>query len=63
VVEDGTSGFLVPPSDPAALRDRLRLLLGDPTLAARCGAAARRRIEEVFTWEQVARRCLEAYSR
>jgi glycosyltransferase involved in cell wall biosynthesis len=63
VVEDGTSGFLVPPSDPAALRDRLRLLLGDPALASRCGAAARRRIEEVFTWEQVARRCLEAYSR
>lgn len=61
VVVDGESGFLVPPGDPAALRERLRLLVGDPRLAARFGAAARRRIEDVFTWEQVARRCLEAY--
>ncbi|HEY2737179.1 MAG TPA: glycosyltransferase family 4 protein [Thermoanaerobaculia bacterium] len=63
VVVDGESGFVVPPSDPAALGDRIRTLLGDPALAARFGAAARRRIEEVFTWEQVARRCLEAYAR
>jgi len=63
VVEDGISGFIVPPGDTAALRDRLRRLLGDPALAARFGAAARRRIEDVFTWERVARRCLEAYAR
>lgn len=61
VVLDGETGYLVPPSDPAALRDRLRRLLDDPGHAARLGRAARRRIEEVFTWDQVARRCLEAY--
>jgi glycosyltransferase involved in cell wall biosynthesis len=63
VVVDGECGYIVPPSDAEALRDRLRRLLNDATLAARFGEAARRRIGEVFTWEQVARRCLEAYAR
>jgi glycosyltransferase involved in cell wall biosynthesis len=63
VVVDGESGYIVPPSDPGALRDRLRRLLDDPEHAARLGQAARRRIEERFTWEAVARRCLAAYQR
>lgn len=62
VVDDGTTGYLVPPGDPAALRDRLRRLLADPELAGRMGRAARRRIEELFTWDGVAQRCLEAYA-
>lgn len=61
VVVDGETGYLVPPSDPAALGERLRRLLDDPAHAAALGAAARRRIVERFTWEQVARRCLAAY--
>ena len=61
VVDDGVTGYLVPPSDPEALRDRLRRLLGDPGLARSMGTAARRRIEELFTWDVVAQRCLEAY--
>jgi glycosyltransferase involved in cell wall biosynthesis len=62
VVVDGVTGFLVPPNDPAALRARIRLLLGDPALAAQLGAAARRRIAEQFTWDKVAERCLAAYT-
>jgi len=62
VVDDGVTGYLVPPSDPEKLRDRLRLLLGDPELARRMGGAARRRIEDLFTWDRVAQRCLEAYA-
>jgi glycosyltransferase involved in cell wall biosynthesis len=61
VVVDGVTGFLVPPNDPEALRARIRQLLGDPALAARLGAAARRRIAEQFTWDKVAERCLAAY--
>ncbi|HKV06549.1 MAG TPA: glycosyltransferase family 4 protein [Thermoanaerobaculia bacterium] len=63
VVVDGESGFVVPPSDPEALRGRLRQLLADPELAARLGRAARQRIVDRFTWDGVARRCLEAYAR
>jgi glycosyltransferase involved in cell wall biosynthesis len=63
VVDDGTTGYLVPPSDPSALRDRLRRLLTDPELARRMGEAACRRIRDLFTWDQVAQRCLDAYAR
>jgi len=62
VVDDGVTGYLVPPSDPEALRDRLQLLLGDPELAADMGRAARRRIANLFTWDRVTERCLEAYA-
>jgi glycosyltransferase involved in cell wall biosynthesis len=62
VVDDGVTGYLVPPNDPGALRDRIRLLLGDPAIAARLGAAARQRVLDKFTWEAVTERCLAAYA-
>jgi glycosyltransferase involved in cell wall biosynthesis len=62
VVDDGVTGYLVPPSDPGALREKLRGLLDDPAGARRMGEAARKRIEDLFTWDHVARRCLEAYA-
>jgi glycosyltransferase involved in cell wall biosynthesis len=37
-VRDGENGFLVPPNEPDALADRLRLLLSDGKLRARMGA-------------------------
>lgn len=61
VVENGVSGFLVPPNDPAALRDRLLRLRDDPDLADRMGGAARRRVLDVFTWDKVVDRCLTVY--
>ena len=61
LVADGETGFIVPPRDLAALRSKIELLLGDPALQARMGAAGRARVEKVFTWEQSARRGLELY--
>ena len=61
VVEDGETGFLVPPGDEIALRERLETLLGDPARAARLGARARERVLAQWTWEQCAERCLAAY--
>jgi glycosyltransferase involved in cell wall biosynthesis len=61
VVVDGETGFLVPPGDVAALRDRLALLLSDRRLAARLGANARDLVVERFTWQACAQRCLDAY--
>ena len=63
VVEDGETGFLVPPGDVAALRDRLDQVLGDPPLARRLGANARDLVLQRFTWARVAERCLDAYTR
>lgn len=61
VVEDGVTGFVVPPNSPAALGAAIRRLLNDPDLAARMGAAGRRRVLERFGWDGVVARCLAAY--
>jgi glycosyltransferase involved in cell wall biosynthesis len=61
IVRDGETGFLVPPGDVSALRERLDQVLRDPVLAGRLGANARQDVLERFTWERVAERCLAAY--
>jgi len=61
VVEDGVTGFVVPPGDPAALREKLVWLRDHPDRARQMGLAARRRVMEKFTWPAVVRRCLETY--
>jgi glycosyltransferase involved in cell wall biosynthesis len=51
LVEDGVTGLLVPPRNPAALRHAIERLLGDPTLCERLGAAARARARERLGWD------------
>jgi glycosyltransferase involved in cell wall biosynthesis len=41
IIQDGTTGLLVAPADPVALRDALLRLLDDSTLRLRFGVAAR----------------------
>jgi len=53
-VADGETGYLVPPHDPAALADRLAMLIRHPQLRAQFGAAGRRRVQRLFTWQRVA---------
>jgi glycosyltransferase involved in cell wall biosynthesis len=48
LIEDGTTGVLVPPGDPAALATALEQLVRTPELRARLGAAGARRIRERF---------------
>ena len=47
-VEDGVTGYIVPPGDAGALADRVGQLLSDPPLARAFGAAGRRRVEAHF---------------
>lgn len=49
LVEDGISGLLVSPRDPAALASAVERLLGDPGLASRLGRAARERVVAGFS--------------
>ncbi|HTF87226.1 MAG TPA: glycosyltransferase [Planctomycetota bacterium] len=44
VVEDGVSGLLVPPADPASLAEAVEKLIRDPGLRARLAEAGRARI-------------------
>jgi glycosyltransferase involved in cell wall biosynthesis len=62
IVEDGKTGFVVEPGDPAALGDRLRWLAGHPAEAEEMGAAGRQVVLERFRWSQVVDRCLDAYA-
>jgi glycosyltransferase involved in cell wall biosynthesis len=48
VVEDGRTGWLVPPEDPASLAVALAAALADPEEARRRGAAGLRRLDERF---------------
>jgi glycosyltransferase involved in cell wall biosynthesis len=61
VVADGVTGFVVPPNDPVALRERLCRLRDRPAEARALGEAGRRRVLEQFTWGAVVRRCLGIY--
>lgn len=62
VVEDGVTGFVVPPNDPFSLGQKLRWLRDHSREATEMGAASRRRVLEKFTWPTVVQRCLEIYS-
>ena len=61
LVKDGETGFIVPPNDRDALRLTVERCLANPALVQRMGQAARRYVEQNFTWEQVARRGLAFY--
>lgn len=63
IVEDGVTGLLVPPGDPAALREAVRGLIADPIRGATMGQAARRRAAERFTWSAAAEVAVAAYTK
>ena len=60
-VEDGITGLLVPPREPAALRAALERLLSDPGLRTRLGETARERALMRFSWAAATRAALAAY--
>jgi len=75
VVEDGTTGLLVPvttdgdgtgePLQPEIFAkdfaDRVNTLLADPDRAAAMGKAGRRRVEQEFTWASAAEHVRDVY--
>jgi glycosyltransferase involved in cell wall biosynthesis len=63
VVEDGRSGYLVPPGDEAALADRLGALVADPDLRARLGAHGRSLITRCYDWRKNAQVMVELYEK
>jgi glycosyltransferase involved in cell wall biosynthesis len=63
VLEDGQTGFLVPPGDEAALRDRVAKLAGDPARSRALGAQARSAAVTRFSAERMQQDYLALYAR
>jgi glycosyltransferase involved in cell wall biosynthesis len=61
VIADGSDGLLVTYGDPSSLALAILLLLNDPSMRARFGAAGRRKVEARYTWPHIARRFREVY--
>jgi D-inositol-3-phosphate glycosyltransferase len=62
-VEDGVTGFLVPPSDPGKLADKLSVFLRDPDLQKKMKASCIKRVNALFTWGRVAELMANLYER
>ncbi|MBZ5580687.1 MAG: glycosyltransferase family 4 protein [Acidobacteriia bacterium] len=61
VVEDGVSGFLVPPRRPEMVAERILELLGDVSLRRRMGEAGRARVEELFDLQRNVAELMKLY--
>jgi glycosyltransferase involved in cell wall biosynthesis len=55
VVEDGRTGLLSPRGDDAALAENLNRLLADRSLCTAMGEDGRRRVQQLFTIDRMAR--------
>lgn len=55
LLQNGVSGLLYTAGDREALASHIRRLIADPAKRRDLGIAARKRIEEVFSWESVGR--------
>ena len=63
VVENGVTGILVPPEDPARLAQEMIRLLKDSSFKQELGRQARKRVEVCFTREIMVENTLRAYRR
>jgi hypothetical protein len=61
VIDEGVTGLLAIPGDAEDLADKIIKLANDPSLCSKMAKKARRRVEELFTKEQMAFRTLSNY--
>ncbi len=61
LIEDDVSGFVVPPGDPVAIREKILGLYNDREMQSRMSAAARQRVLTDFTIEKTARETIGVY--
>ncbi len=61
VILDGKTGLIVPPGDPDALAAAISSMLKDSAKARELGAAARRRVEELYDEQRMVERLEQIY--
>ncbi len=62
VVDDGKTGYVVPPRDPAALAGVIVSLLKDPAACRRMGEQGYTKLKTDMAWSTIARSLLAVYS-
>ena len=62
LIEEGISGLVVPPKDPAALALAFSELLNDESRRVAIGKAAKQRIKDAFSIEQTLKQTLAIYN-
>ncbi|WP_292366822.1 MULTISPECIES: glycosyltransferase family 4 protein [unclassified Methanoculleus] len=62
VVDDGETGYVVPPRDPAALAAAIVSLLEDPAACRRMGEQGYAKLKTDMAWSTIARSLLAVYS-
>jgi len=61
IIDDGVTGLLFPAGDELKMAGAITKMLSDAGLRKRCAANLRKKVEENFTLEQMARRTLAVY--
>jgi glycosyltransferase involved in cell wall biosynthesis len=61
IVDEGRTGLLCEPSDPAGLAAALRILIADPMARLEMGRRGRDRVLAHFTWDAIGDRYVRAY--
>ncbi len=63
IIEDGITGFLVPPNNPEELAKKLILLLENENLMKIMGDNGRKRVENIFTWDKIVDRMTNEFEK
>lgn len=61
VVEDGVTGLVVPPRNPAAVADAIETLILDKELRSRMGELGRIRVSKLYDWDDNMQSMIEVY--
>lgn len=61
VVENGKTGFIVPPKDPDALAEAIIKLLTDDRLRKEMGENAYRKMKDELSWNEIAAKTIHVY--
>ena len=61
LIEEGKTGFLVPPRDPEAMAEKLIPLIRDKARCKQMGEAAREKAKTEFSWPVIAGQTVEVY--
>jgi glycosyltransferase involved in cell wall biosynthesis len=61
VVDNGKTGFIVPPRNPEALAKAIVKLLKDDKLRQEMGENARKKVGEELSWDNIAKKTIEVY--